>query len=586
MTETIRPCILVPTRNHVRALPQLLDAAANLALPVLIVDDGSDAAPAATIVELSGARDNVSLLRLEANQGKGAAVVAGLRALAARGYSHAFQLDADGQQDLAAIPGFLAAAAEHPDALVAGQAVFDQSVPTGRRVGRWITHFWVMIHMLLLRVVDSMCGFRVYPLAPTMALVDQVRLGQRMDFDTDVLVRLYWAGTPVALLPVHVVYPEGNVSNFRMVADNVAITAMHTRLFFGMLRRLPRLLWHRPPLIDSVALASEQIGGRHWADIGERGAYWGLLVLMGAYRALGRRACWWLMTPVVLFFFLTGAEQRRSSAQYLRRLHSQGHLRRPPGITDQLRHFMSFGTSALDTVAAWSGELAIGDVEGAETGPFAVADAAPEGAFVLTAHLGNAQVVRAIGDRNRLRRVTVLVHTRNADRFNRLIARLAPEASFRVVEVTDLGIDKVMLLKDAIEAGEWVVSVADRVSVQARSRVVWTPFLGEPAPFPQGPFILASLLEAPVYTLFCLKEGAGYRLHFEKLADRLQLPREDRDARLRAAVAAYATHLEASLLAAPLQWFNFFDFWRPHGLVAPDPHPAGSERAPTMPPPA
>lgn len=584
MTETIRPCILVPTRNHVRALPRLLDAAARMGLPVLIVDDGSDAAPAAQLRAFDRDRADVSLLRLETNRGKGAAVIAGLRSLAARGYSHALQIDADGQQDLAAVSGFLAAAAAHPEAVVAGQAVFDQSVPTGRRVGRWITHFWVMVHMLSFRVVDSMTGFRVYPLAATIALVDRVRIGPRMSFDTDILVRLYWAGTAIVLLPVTVVYPTGNVSNFRMLEDNVAITLMHTRLFFGMLWRLPRLMRHRPALIEPAASASRQAGGQHWADLGERGTYWGLLALMGAYQTLGRRICWWLTVPVVVFFFLTGTAQRHASARYLRRLHAEGHLRQRPGIFDQLRHFLSFGRAGLDTFAAWSGDLTVGDVEGIESGPFAEADNAPEGAFILTAHLGNAQVVRAIGDRDRRRRVTVLVHSHNAERFNRLVARLAPEASFRAVEVTNVGMDTVMLLKEAIAAGEWVVSVGDRVPVQARNRVTWAPFLGEPAPFPQGPFILASLLEAPVYTLFCLREGAGYRLHFKKLADRLQLPRREREARLRAVVADYAGHLEASLLTAPMQWFNFFDFWLPHGLAPEQPGP--SKPLPSSTPPA
>lgn len=583
MAEMIRPGILVPTHNHVRALPQLLDTAARLGLPVLIVDDGSAAEPAARLRALDRDREAVSLLRLETNRGKGAAVVAGLRALAARGYSHALQIDADGQQDLGAIQGFLAAAAAHPEALVAGQAVFDQSVPRGRRVGRWITHFWVMIHMLSPRVVDSMCGFRVYPLAATIKLVDRVDVGQRMDFDTEILVRLYWAGTAIALLPVDVVYPPGNVSNFRMVADNVAITRMHTGLFFGMLRRLPRLVRHRPALIEPGTSIGRRPGGQHWADIGERGTYWGLLVLMGIYRLLGRRVCWWLTAPVVVFFFVTGTEQRRGSARYLRRLHAEGHWPGRPGVFDQLRHFLSFGRSALDTVAAWSGELAVDDLEDIESGLFAEADNAPEGAFVLTAHLGNAQVIRAIGDRGRRRRVTVLVHSKNADRFNRLIARLAPEASFRAVEVTSLGMDTVMQLRDAIAAGEWVVSVADRVPVEARERVTWAPFLGESAPFPQGPFILASLLEAPVYTLFCLRQGSGYRLHFEKLADRLELPRPKRDARLATVVAAYAGKLEASLLTAPMQWFNFFDFWRPHGLAPARPDP-GPRLLPSTPP--
>ncbi len=115
-----------------------------------------------------------------------------------------------------------------------------------------------------------------------------------MDFDIEILVRLYWAAVPIGFLPVEVVYPAGNVSNFRMLGDNIAISWMHTRLFFGMLARLPRVLRRRPQL----ELGPEH--EHHWADQAERGSYWGLRILAAVYRLLGRRACLAMMVPVVL----------------------------------------------------------------------------------------------------------------------------------------------------------------------------------------------------------------------------------------------------------------------------------------------
>jgi hypothetical protein len=180
-------------------------------------------------------------------------------------------------------------------------------------------------------------------------LAERTRLGRRMDFDTEILVRLYWAEVPIDFLPVEVIYPAGNVSNFRMWWDNLAISWMHTRLFFGMLARLPRILRRRPPLL----LGPEP--EHHWADQAERGSYWGLRILAAVYRLLGRRACLALMVPVVLYFFATGREQRRASERYLARLHAAGHLPQSPGLALQFRHFMSFAAASLDKLAAWSG---------------------------------------------------------------------------------------------------------------------------------------------------------------------------------------------------------------------------------------
>jgi len=168
--------------------------------------------------------------------------MAGCVAAAAAGHSHVIQVDADGQHDLADLPRMLVLARARPNVLVTGVPLYDATVPKARLYGRYITHFWVWIHTLSLGIRDSMCGYRVYPLAPTLAVWSEERVGRRMDFDTDILVRLYWRGTPIIELPTRVIYPADGVSHFKMLADNLRISSMHTRLFFGMVWRLPRLL--------------------------------------------------------------------------------------------------------------------------------------------------------------------------------------------------------------------------------------------------------------------------------------------------------------------------------------------------------
>ncbi|HJW10420.1 MAG TPA: glycosyltransferase family 2 protein [Albitalea sp.] len=236
--------VVIPVYNHGVTAVRMVQAVRQLGLKCIVVDDGSDAQCAATLA-IIGTQPGVHRLRLAENQGKGGAVMAGLRLALERGHTHAVQIDADGQHDPNDIPAFLALARAQPDAVICGCPVYDASVPRGRLIGRYLTHVWVWINTLSLDIRDSMCGFRVYPLASVVALIDSEPIGQRMDFDTEVLVRLHWRGVKVVNRPTRVTYPVDGISHFRMWRDNVLISRMHTRLFFGMARRLPMLLWRR-----------------------------------------------------------------------------------------------------------------------------------------------------------------------------------------------------------------------------------------------------------------------------------------------------------------------------------------------------
>ncbi|SDU15344.1 glycosyltransferase family 2 protein [Geopseudomonas guangdongensis] len=239
-----KPCAVIPVYNHEHALPQVLAALRDAGLPCVLVDDASSAACAA-VMDALAMQPDVHLLRLPVNQGKGGAVMAGLREAARLGYSHALQVDADGQHDLAAVAAFLELSRREPQALVCGYPQYDASVPKGRLYARYLTHVWVWINSLSLQIRDSMCGFRVYPLPATLALIDSVRLGRRMDFDPEILVRLAWRNQPMRWLPTRVHYPLDGLSHFRLWHDNALISKMHAKLFFGMLLRAPLILARR-----------------------------------------------------------------------------------------------------------------------------------------------------------------------------------------------------------------------------------------------------------------------------------------------------------------------------------------------------
>ena len=247
---TFKPCIVVPVYNHEHAIGAVLAGLLRHDVPCMLVDDGSSAECAAVLDALALANpDRVTLVRLATNQGKGAAVLSGFRRAAALGFSHVLQIDADGQHRTDDVPKFLAQARAHPEAIIAGHPVYDESVPKARLYGRYATHVWVWINTLSFDIKDSMCGFRVYPVAPVNALAARHAIGARMNFDTDILVRLFWDGLQVVNLPTRVSYPADGVSHFRVWRDNVLITWMHTVLFFGMLPRIPKLLarkWRTP----------------------------------------------------------------------------------------------------------------------------------------------------------------------------------------------------------------------------------------------------------------------------------------------------------------------------------------------------
>lgn len=239
------PCALIPIYNHKDTIVATVVALRERGLPVVIVDDGSNPATRQVLDTLASTHDGVQLLRLPHNQGKGRALGTGLLAAQASGFTHALQVDADGQHDLADVPRFLDEGRRHPAALVSGCPIYDHSVPKARFYGRYLTHVLVWVEILSMELRDSMCGYRLYPLASTCAQIRQRAPQPRMDFDTEMAVRLIWRGVRVRNLPTRVIYPENGLSHFRMWRDNARITAMHTRLLLGMLPRAPMLLWRK-----------------------------------------------------------------------------------------------------------------------------------------------------------------------------------------------------------------------------------------------------------------------------------------------------------------------------------------------------
>lgn len=227
--------VVIPCYNHGKTLEGVVRSFERLSLPIIVVNDGSNEETTAEIKRVARTFSNVEALHLPQNLGKGGAVLAGLEKAHELGFSHALQIDADGQHAVEDAEKMIALSRSAPEALISGRPIYDESVPKKRLIGRYITHFWVWVETWSFTIKDSLCGFRIYPLERTLKAAHRHPIGLRMDFDPEIMVRFYWEGGEVQFLPTKVIYPEGGISHFNLVRDNVEIAKMHTKLFFRSL---------------------------------------------------------------------------------------------------------------------------------------------------------------------------------------------------------------------------------------------------------------------------------------------------------------------------------------------------------------
>ena len=428
------PCIIIPIYNHPETIGSTVASLSATGLPCIIIDDGSDEQTQQVLEELVASQPLVCVERLPYNQGKGGAVMRGLKLAYERGFSHALQIDADGQHSADDVPRMLELAESQPLALVCGQPIYDESVPKGRLIARYLTHFWVCVETLDWSAPDSMCGFRVYPLASTVQLIEQQTLGKRMDFDIEVMVRLIWEGVPIACLPTRVVYPENGMSHFNYLADNWLITKMHTRLFFSMLGKAAMIVRRR--------------NGRHehhWSEMKERGGIWGISFLLWVYKVLGRKSFDICLIPVTAYFYMTNSQRREASLQFLSRAYLQGSkhssLKEKPGVRASFKHFLNFGQSALDRVASILGDISRDNITFENRQAFLDLANSGTGGVIVGSHLGNIELCRVLAEDTVQKKMNVLVFTEHAVKFNQVLKSIDDQIENNIIHVDHIGPD-------------------------------------------------------------------------------------------------------------------------------------------------
>jgi predicted LPLAT superfamily acyltransferase len=300
---------------------------------------------------------------------------------------------------------------------------------------------------------------------------------------------------------------------------------------------------------------------QHWAEHEERGSFVLMKFTAWAVKLLGRRVLSPVLHGIVLYFFLFGRSARRSAWQYQQRLADWAE--RPelrPTRWRVFKQFMAFADALLDKLDVWNGKLGLEQIEIVDNAQLRSQLRGERGQMLVGAHLGNLEVCRALAELGEKVTMNVLVHTKHAERFNRLLGE-AGATNLRLIQVSELDPAIMLQLSQRLDRGEWLAIAGDRVPLHG-GRNARVDFLGHSAAFPQGPWLLAGLLKCPINLIFCLKGAAGYRVILEPFAYAIEWRRSDRQQVIAQCTQRYADRLAHYCLQAPQQWFNFYPFWK------------------------
>jgi predicted LPLAT superfamily acyltransferase len=299
------------------------------------------------------------------------------------------------------------------------------------------------------------------------------------------------------------------------------------------------------------------MSGSAWASEQERGSNWALRSLFWAFNTFGYNIARALLFPIVLYFVLTGRRSRRASAGYFTRLHQYDASAPRASLSQVYLHHLEFAQTLLERVQLWQGKLEgfkfVG--EGREL----LEKPRESGCVLLGAHFGSFDALRILAQGMNCR-VNVVMYRAHATLINKFLEELNPDANLRVVELTPGDSEAVLRLRRCIENGEHVALLADRIAPGSKQRVQNVPFLGTMAPFPENPWLLASIFACPVIFVAAARIGKqSYRIYVDLLAENVRRNRET----LTSLINRFAQRLESLCIAHPRQWFNFYEFWQP-----------------------
>ena len=300
---------------------------------------------------------------------------------------------------------------------------------------------------------------------------------------------------------------------------------------------------------------------QHWAQQHERGSKF----FLNLTRLIVQYCPLWLIRLitfiVVSYFFLTSRKARRNIVRYQQRLQQTfPHIKLPRYAL--FRHFLAFGEAITDRFAVWQKKIRYPDLVLDDTdNVYQAIRSQGRGQILVCSHFGNIEICRALVDSGHHGnfRLNILVHNRHAQAFNETLEK-AGATSLPLIQVEDLDAQKMLELHDRIERGEWIAIAADRIPVRG-DKTQKIHFLGEKAEFPQGAWLMASILKTPINTVFCLKKRGDYHLKLRHFSAPIEGRGKQRAENIEAAMQRYADLLSKECEENPLYWFNFYDFW-------------------------
>lgn len=559
---------LVPFYNHPQNIKALIAALKTYELPVVVVDDGSDEASKQILAELERT-EGILLLTRAQNGGKGIAMKDGFKFALERGFSHVLQIDADFQHDAALIGEFLRESETYPQSIVCANPIYGDDAPKSRVHGRKITNFWVAINTLSLGIKDAMCGFRVYPLEQLKKAAAKSKTN-RMEFDIEILVNAARQGVDMRWIDTCVRYEKGGVSHFKMVRDNALISLMHAKCFFSLPKFMLSKIWRACELnLSEKNAASTQISVEPqenaeqnlWWKKQERGSAFFLRLSLFLAQILPEFALKLIVKMVVWFYCIFSKNERENIAAFRRNLSEFAGSKTLKG-TSVFSHFEAFGGAICDKFRVWKGkikddELEIIDLERIKSELIG----AQKGQILLTAHLGNVEICKALAARVKGFRMVILTYDENSRKFNEVLREISKnDGSVRMMAVNKLDVAAMLELKNIVESGEHIGIMGDRTPLGG-DKAARVKFLGKEAGFNYGPYLIAGILGAKISSLWCQKIDGKFRIELVPLASAVKLGR-DKAAAAREYLQIYVRELENRCKQTPTQWFNFFDFWR------------------------
>ena len=558
----------MPFYNHPQNIKALIAALKAYDLPVIVVDDGSDEESKQILAELERT-EGILLLTRTQNGGKGIAMKDGFKFALNRGFSHVLQIDADFQHDAALIGEFLRQSKAHPQSIVCANPIYGEDAPKSRVYGRKITNFWVAINTLSLGVKDAMCGFRVYPLEQLKKAAAKSKTN-RMEFDIEILVNAVRQGIDVRWIDTCVRYEKGGVSHFKIVRDNALISLMHAKCFFSlpkfMLCKIWRACWlnlsEKNVTSTQISVEPQENAEQNlWWKKQERGGAFFLRLSLFLSQILPEFALKLIVKIVVWFYYIFSKNERENIAAFRRNL-SVFAGSQTLNSTSVFSHFEAFGGAICDKFRVWKGkikddELEIIDLERIKSELIG----AQKGQILLTAHLGNVEICKALAARVKGFRMVILTYDENSRKFNEVLREISKnDGSVRMMAVNKLDVAAMLELKNIVESGEHIGIMGDRTPLGG-DKAARVKFLGKEAGFNYGPYLIAGILGVKISSLWCQKIGGKFRIELVPLASAVKLGR-DKAAAARQYLQIYVRELENRCKQTPTQWFNFFDFWR------------------------